>query len=260
MATKIKNNFLLVERDRNGGNNETIIEHDIVLNDGLTIRINKIHTDNYSAIYNSISDLQLPITALDIRKVQNIVKDIYAGGDIKVNITEDLDTLKNGDKILAIGSSKTISYQFATSRELIASYFKIIDESNYQFLNLIDKILISETQYFPIYGFAKINSNISCANRLKMQQNTNLKEYFKKFPASLKKVHSTVGAIYNDTSIGVTYKVQTISWNTYQNNIPLDEIDKYFRMGQVDYTDTNIRKLLSLYDYLKYSELKASDL
>ena len=121
LATKIKNNFLLVERDLDN-ENETISEHDIVL-DGLTIRINKIKTDNYTAIYQSISNLQLPVTALDVRKVQNIVKEIYAGGEIKVSITEDLDTLKNGDKILAIGSSKTIQYQYQTAPELLANYF-----------------------------------------------------------------------------------------------------------------------------------------
>jgi hypothetical protein len=89
LATKIKNNFLLVEYGKEI-DNELISEHDIVLEDGLTIRINKIKTDNFSSIYNSVSNLNLPVTALDIRKVQNIVKEIYAGGEIKVTITEDL--------------------------------------------------------------------------------------------------------------------------------------------------------------------------
>jgi hypothetical protein len=30
-----------------------------------------------------VSNLNLPVTALDIRKVQNIVKEIYAGGETK---------------------------------------------------------------------------------------------------------------------------------------------------------------------------------
>lgn len=87
LATKIKNNFLLVEREA-GSTNEIITEHDIVLEENLTIRINKIRTDNFSTVYNAISNLQLPVTALDIRKVQNIVKEIYSGGEIKVSITE----------------------------------------------------------------------------------------------------------------------------------------------------------------------------
>jgi hypothetical protein len=48
-------------------------------------------------------------------KVQNIVKEIIRGGDKKVSITEDFDTLKNGVKILAIGSTKTINYHYETS-------------------------------------------------------------------------------------------------------------------------------------------------
>src|SRR5690606_33173832 len=121
LATRIKHNFLLVERDSDSSN-LIISEHDIVLEDGLTIRINKIKTDDFSTIYHAISGLQLPVTALDIRKVQNIVKEIYAGGEIKVSITEDLDSLKNGDKILAIGSSRTIQYHYHTAPELLVNY------------------------------------------------------------------------------------------------------------------------------------------
>lgn len=43
---------------------------------------------------------------MDIRKVQSVVKKIYSGGDIKVSITENLDELKNSDKVLVIGSTK----------------------------------------------------------------------------------------------------------------------------------------------------------
>lgn len=41
------------------------------------IRVNKIKTDNFLSIYKSLSTLQLPVSAMDIRKVQNVVKEIY---------------------------------------------------------------------------------------------------------------------------------------------------------------------------------------
>ena len=41
---------------------------------------------------------------------------------------ESLDDMKNSDRILAIGSSKTIQYQYMTIPELIQSYFNIIEE------------------------------------------------------------------------------------------------------------------------------------
>lgn len=128
-AQKIKNNFLLVEHDSES-ESEEITDHDIDIEGFPTIRINKIRTNNFTSIYKAISDLALPISAMDIRKVQSIVKEIYAGGDIKVKITEDLDTLKNNEKILAIGSSKSISYQYMTAQETANNYFETFARSS----------------------------------------------------------------------------------------------------------------------------------
>lgn len=243
LATTIKNNFLLVERD-NGNNNEIISEHDIVL-DGLTIRINKIKTDNYTSIYKSISNLQLPVTALDIRKVQNIVKEIYAGGDIKVSITEDLETLKNGDKILAIGSSKTIQYQYQTSSELLTNYFNVIDESNKQILSLIDKYKIQANQYFPMFAFSMINLEIESSENLKKQQIKNINDYIESIP------HNCIQDILNDELISTSYKTNSIIWNIFNDNIPLDDTEIYLRNITLT-NNTDYRKLLSIYDLKKY--------
>jgi hypothetical protein len=250
LATKIKNNFLLVERDLDN-ENETISEHDIVL-DGLTIRINKIKTDNYTAIYQSISNLQLPVTALDVRKVQNIVKEIYAGGEIKVSITEDLDTLKNGDKILAIGSSKTIQYQYQTAPELLANYFNVIDESNSQIVSLIDKYKIQPAQYFPIFGFCSINTEIQSSTALKKQQIKNVDDCINNLPANCTKKHKNIDDIINDETIPSSYKMNAIIFNAYHENIDLDEIEKYLRENPSS-TETSYRKLLSVYDLKKYN-------
>ncbi|EFZ1984594.1 SIR2 family protein, partial [Shigella flexneri] len=105
-AEKIRRNFLLVEYDE-GSQNTEVTDHDIDMSGFSTIRINKIKTDNFLEIYKHLADLSLPVSAMDIRKVQTIVKEIYAGGNIEVSITEDIDALKNGEKILAIGSLKT---------------------------------------------------------------------------------------------------------------------------------------------------------
>lgn len=88
-AEKIRENFLLVEYDAGSTNLETT-EHDIDLEGFSTIRINKIKTDAFATIYKALANLILPISAMDIRKVQNIVREIYAGGEIQVTITEDL--------------------------------------------------------------------------------------------------------------------------------------------------------------------------
>jgi hypothetical protein len=127
-ANRIRDNFLLVEYEPDSNSIE-ICEHDIDLEGFSTIRINKIRTNNFKEIYTALSDLVLPISAMDIRKVQNVVKEIYAGGSIKVNITEDLDSLDNSDKIIAIGSTKTnkkLSLILFASSELGSTYVNIV--------------------------------------------------------------------------------------------------------------------------------------
>ena len=252
-AENIKNNFLLVEYEKD--NQEVLIaEHDIVLEDPTTtIRINKVKTDNFTSIYNAISNLHLPISALDVRKVQTIVKEIYAGGEIKVSITEDVDSLKNSDKILAIGSSKTIQYHYQTEKELLANYFSIIEESNSQILSFIDKYQINQAQYFPIFGFSSINSNISCASRLKKQQKDNIKKCIKRIKENHKKTHSTVESILNDNDIPTSYKMNCIIWNTFKGNISLDEVESFLKTDHSN--ETAYRKLLTLYDLKKYGDV-----
>lgn len=250
LAAKIRNNFLLVEYEKDSKNLE-ITEHDIDMDGFATIRINKLKTDNYSALYTALSDIHLRISAMDVRKVQDVVKDIYAGGDIAVNITEDLDALRNDAKILAIGSSKTIKYQYQTSSEMISSYFDIIDESNKQLISLIDKYRIQSQQYFPIYGFSTINQDLESKDRLRTQQFDNLKRSLEKVPDRCQTNHTTIEAIENDEDISKSLKNSAIMWSIMNNKIPLDEIKKHLK-DYPDRKDSNYRKNLCAYDYMKY--------
>lgn len=251
-AQNVRNNFLLVEYDE-GSTNLDVTEHDIDLEGYSTIRINKIKTDNYIDIYKSISAIHLPITAMDIRKVQSVVKEIYTGGNIKVTITEDLDTLNNGDKILVIGSNKTISYQYQTVSEMISNYFSIIDESNIQILTLIDKYTIQRNQYFPIFGFSRINDSISKASVLKNLQEENLNKAKDQITGSGQKLHCLIEDIMEDDEISNTNKELAIFWNLMEYNISLNLVEQYLR-NYVDKKSTNFRKILCAYDYLKYGD------
>ena len=251
IAREIRSNFLLIEYEENSTNLE-VNEHDIDMEGFSTIRINKIRTDNYEYIYKALAGIHLPISAMDVRKVQSVVKEIYAGGEIKVSITEDLETLKNRDKILAIGSHKTISYQYQTSAETISNYFKILDESNFQLLSLIDKYKIQKNQYFPIYGFSVINPNITVANKLKTYQVNNLKKTKESTPnICKKKIHSTIDSVLSDPEIFDSYECSSIIYLILEDKIKLDDAEKYLR----NYNDkhcTNFRKLLCAYDYMRY--------
>lgn len=255
LAKKIRNNFLLVEYEEKS-DNDLISEHDIDIDGFSTIRINKIKTDNFKEIFKALANIHLPISAMDVRKVQNVVAEIYAGGKIEVKITEDLESLKNGDKILAIGSSKTISYQYQTASELMANYFKIMEESNDQILFLVDKYKIQSTQYFPIYGFDSINDEIESAEGLKKQQEINIQKALSAVGENQRKKHGKISEILEDDTISHTYKNNCILWNISENHLDLKEVERYLKSLPVK-SSTDYRKLLCAYDLNNYGKSPA---
>lgn len=247
-AEKIRKNFLLVEYEEDSTNNE-VVEHDISLQNNKLIRINKLKTDNYISIYKELSNLNLPVSAMDIRKVQNIVKDIYSGGEIKVAITEDIDTLQNYEKILAIGSRKTITYDYQTTPELMINYFKIIEEDNKELLSIIDKLKIQSQQYFPIFAFSKINNKIAHAEELKKQQKHNLLGTLEIISPKHKIVFNSICDLIKSDRIARSYKTNALIYNVYNRHISLEELKNYLLVFKSK-ESTDYRKLLCLYDYL----------
>ncbi|HDH6084734.1 TPA: SIR2 family protein, partial [Staphylococcus aureus] len=200
LSERIRRNFLLVEFDE-GSKNKEVVEHDIQLENNKVIRINKIKTEDYISIYKALGNLELSVSAMDIRKVQNVVKDIYKGGKTKVEITEDIDDLNNSEKILAIGSTKTIKYEFQTVPELMQKYFQIEEEENKQILDVINKQIIQKNQFFPIYCFSNINSNINNIEKFKKQQIEKIKNILKSLEDRFKIECFTIEEISNNSYI-----------------------------------------------------------
>jgi SIR2-like domain len=249
-AEKIRKNFLLVEYEE-GSENTEVTDHDIDISGFSTIRINKIKTDNYLEIYKHLANLSLPVSAMDIRKVQTIVKEIYSGGNIEVSITEDIESLRNGEKVLAIGSLKTITYDFQTTSELMENYFKIIDESNHQLLMLIDKYRIQKNQYFPIYGFNNILPELQSSRDLKDIQNDKINNLIKDVN-DIGTEHTSIEGIQRDENISQSKKNLAIVMGIVKNRINLESTEDYLRIYP-DKKSTDYRKLLCIYDYKKYA-------
>ncbi|MCG1010770.1 SIR2 family protein [Salinicoccus sp. ID82-1] len=254
-AEKIRRNFLLVEYNQDSSSTE-VTDHDIDMQGFSTIRINKIKTDNFMELYKNLSKLSLPVSAMDVRKVQNVVREIYSGGNLQVSITEDIDSLENDEKVLAIGSYRTIKYEFQTSSEMMENYFSIIDESNDQLLKLIDKHRIQKNQYFPIYGFNKIQPNLDKIDKLKEIQNEKIDSIFSGL-SDFGKEHHSIKAIEDDISIPRTKKILAIALALKMDRISLDETEEYLR-NFGDKKTTDYRKILCLYDYKKYRDSKLS--
>ena len=217
-----------------------------------TIRINKLRTDNYIALYQAISGLSLPISAMDVRKVQTIVKEIYAGGSIKVEITEDIDRLKNSDRILAIGSSKTISYQYLTSSEMTQKYFDIIDESNSALISTINKQKIAKNQFFPFFGFSLIYEGIINIEEKKKYQRENLNRYIESQAARRANEHTTIAQILEDESIANTFKCPSIMFAVSNGQIRLNDFERYLREYSDNKDTSDFRRMLCLYDMIRY--------
>ncbi|USK41832.1 SIR2 family protein (plasmid) [Cytobacillus firmus] len=249
-ADRIRSNFLLVEYEEESQNLE-VVEHDIDIDGMSTIRINKIKTDNYSEIYRHLGTLSLPVSAMDIRKVQNVVKEIYTGGNIKVSITEDIESLKNGEKVLAIGSTKTIKYEYHTAEEMMINYFRLIEESNHQLLTLIEKHRIQKNQFFPIFGFHQVQPEISNFNKLREIQLTKIEAL--KSLADLATNHSSIEGINNDESVSASKKTIAIVKGILSGRIRLKDAEIYLKEYPEKRT-TDYKKLLCVYDYKKYFE------
>lgn len=252
-AKKIKNNFLLVQYDPDS-TSEKITPYDIDMEPFGIININKIKTNNFKSIYSALSNLELPVSTMDIRKVQTVIKDIYSGGDIKVAIIDELDDLENKDKVLAIGSIESIKYVHKDPAELMISYFKIIEEKNVKILTLIDRISINSNRYFPMFGFSKINPNIECSDKLKKQQVRKIKTIKKNIKEKQKTKHTSIKDILEDEEILDSHKLNCIIWSALNRKIKQNSFKEYLKSIE-DKNDTIYRKLLCVYDYIVYGDI-----
>jgi len=255
LSERVQRNFLLVDYEKGSAN--TIVEdYSITLQQNKSIRINKLRTDDFIGIFKAIASIKLPISVMDVRKVESVVRKICisdTSDSIQVRITNDVDSLENKDTILAIGSEKTIKYEYLSTAEMVKLYFDIIDKKRVGILSLIEKQNIQASQYFPIFGFATINADIRVATRLKTTQEKKLNNYIAGIKQSQKKKFSSISEIIASKNIALTYKTDCIIWNVSNNNISLDDLEGYLRTYD-DKTSTNYRKMLCLYDMRKYKK------
>lgn len=252
LADKVRKNFLLIERDADNNSLE-VLEHDVVIENIGNIKINKIKTDNFQGIFEGLINLKLPVSSMDIRKVEGVMRKIKEGGTVKVKIVGDLDNLANDELVMAVGSVQKITYHYQSASEMVMNYFEIMDSKNDALIMLLNKIKVTRTQYFTAYGFSTICNEIQNIEQLKKNQETNLTTYFNSIDESERINCDTVDEII---SLGFKpYKlVRVIFYNTYVNNIDLDNIEGYLREGvTLEISSSDYKRLVSLYDFKRYS-------
>ncbi|ECH3104848.1 SIR2 family protein, partial [Salmonella enterica] len=225
-----------------------ITEHDIDIEGMSIIRINKIKTNNYKAVYNAISGLVLPVSAMDIRKVQKVWSTIKSGGEIKVKITENLDELRNDEMVIAVGSERTVQYVYQTKSEMIQNYFKIVDEANSQLIALLNKQTIANSEHFPIYAFSSICPELENTETYRKRQLDKIIDNISRIKACKSEAVS-IDEILKETK---EYKVaNTIMYCVLNDTISLKQLRDYLTTPGHK-IDTQYRRLLCLYDYLSY--------
>lgn len=275
MIKKIRNNFLLVEYEENS-ENTIVSDYDLKI-DGITIQIKKLKTDNYASLYKSLIEAKYPISALDIKKVQSIMYDIVKKSATKDNsnvkevvIVDSKEQINNSDRILVItyGDRDTVNTIKQTifkekvirthlsADDFIVNYFEILDNKDVETIKVIDNITISSHQYFPIYGFLGLYGKIKNKTKIKKIQQEILNKFMA--PKSRKKIvefpeYNDIKSIYTDPSIATSFKHPCVMWNVWNNNIGLDNLEKYLRSyPNEDKRDSKYRRLISLYDFKKY--------
>lgn len=252
-ADRIRNNFLLVEY-ADGSDSLEVLDHDIDI-DGNTIRINKIKTDNYIEIYKAIDALSLPVTAYEVKRVLNTVKEITSGGSVKVSIADNIDDFKNSEKILAISPiTKTkIEYTYKEPSQLIEDYFDILHKKDESLIKLIDDMKIAKSHWFPIYGFSSIYNGLLKLTVLKNQQDRKIEELLKSINCTkyLALGFTTVDDVLKSDIVAESYKIECIFCLIYSDKITLDDLESYLQSFKSN-RELNFKKLLCLYDQKKY--------
>lgn len=257
-SQKIRDNFLLVEYDKHISNDE-VIEHDIDLGNGLIVRINKIKTCDYSKLYEAIAALKLKVSVMDIRRVQDHIKDITAGEGVEVTVVEDIDSLDNADKILMLGPKAVIQFVPLKSSAYITDYFQILSSQKDSRINLIDKCLIYSAQWFPIFGFIhtypELEDHSYRIQSLKSQQIGKLESFLSKNKKSKGSFYSTVNSLVTDKSISKSRVSVELVYAILEDRIPLSSVEEYLKEQSIE-INTEYKKILCAYDFQKYSKDK----
>ncbi|MEN4931246.1 SIR2 family protein [Erwinia billingiae] len=251
LADKVRKNFLLIEREADSNSLE-VLEHDVVIENIGNIKINKIKTDNFQGVFEELLNLKLPVSSMDIRKVEGVMRKIKEGGTVKVKIVGDLESLTNDELVMAVGSIQKITYHYQSASEMVMNYFEIMDSKNDALIMLLNKIKVTRNQYFTAHGFSTICDEIQSIEQLKANQVTNLSSYFNTIDDSERIECDTVDEII---SLGFkSYKtVRIIFYNIYVDNIDLNDFEGYLREGiALEMVPSDYKRLVSLYDFKRH--------
>lgn len=138
-------------------------------------------------------------------------------------------------------------------KDLIVEYFTLIEERSGAIQSLNAQI-ISQSEYFPIYGFASVCNNINDVEDLKCKQKERINSLFTQ-NRHTSTVATSIDEILRDNNICKTHKLNEILYAVKDKRISLENLKEYLQgLAKEDRNSTENRKLLCLYDIMKYGD------
>lgn len=266
---KLKNRLIFVEWKENS--DFEIKDSSIKLPDNKVLPIKLIITDSFEPIFETLSTLKRQIPIKILRKLKNSVVEFVKSNNptSKVFVT-DIDSI-NDDTLIeyAIGvgvATQLLSTQGYKSIETIDIIEDILnDNKNYDAKLLVENTfpkIIKGNVFIPVYKYLKSEKLLTKSGALKVKNKFELRkntptcflppQHYLKKQTEIRRNHKDVNSIVNtfDMSHSLNY-IPLLDLKT----INLTQLLKFLRgclKDDMTKKSSNFRKLVCLYDYLKY--------
>lgn len=270
---KIRDNLIFIKRNNNSSVEE--ISNSFIQVDGSQIPIKVVTTNNFVPIYEAISETKrkIPVKYLRYFKEQfyTIIKENDPEKKLYALDYEKIEDIRDVEFVVGVGVISDIislkGYSILTYEDLFSFYFY---EEKYKNDSILEKTLpslLSNTSYIPIYKFlrnekitskteyenSKYNLERHLKNRLavkpdKYKGGKSLSEQFNRY-AKGKALEEIISEFSPEKAL---VYIPFIDWTSMDLQILEKFLKENFNLLNVTSQSANYKKLVCLYDYLKY--------
>lgn len=273
----LENRLVLIERLEN----EQEFVEEVVNDKDLGCKLKVIKTDNFERLFNKISSINQGIAPTEVRKYQHVIKDLIIDSGRKgalrsvllspIELEKIEQMLNQGETIkekivVALGDSKVI-FQIPNKLTYIEDY---IFEQNKLSTDVILRFLANENtngRYpFLRYVSNKIieESNLLDFEKEKLRQRLvkhgDLRKQIKSIPEAYKVVFNDMEEILQQKFVEtreyavIAFNIERLSYNMVEDYIK-EKVRLLVESGESK-INTHLRRLLLIYDHVKYKRGK----
>ncbi|SFQ38816.1 SIR2 family protein [Salibacterium halotolerans] len=279
---QLKDHFYLIEHDKG---REDLLEREYLFKaisydkHQTVFPITVISTDNYLKVYKQLSNLTPAMNISTVKRVKRILKDIIVDSvetkekaDISTILIDDVSKLNDDDQkfAVAIGDVKEIHQTYGYNLRPIED---ILEDVLFNNKGIDSERIVKETyegSYLKVKRILPIHKYLKDVSKEILDECPRVKEYVDKRNAKndyLNKNlinsldHVTEGTSINDMPQAYKehYRKKYLYVIKNIDNLDLDEVKKFLQEEYKHYVTYNpnhqsdLRRLISLYDFYKYS-------